>query len=67
MTAATDITFDQIRERAREIWERNHRPDGLDIAFWLLAERELKAEAARAVAAPTESGTDDGPDRRGGS
>lgn len=66
MTAATEITFDQIRERAQEIWERNHRPDGLDIAFWLLAERELKAEAARA-AAPTESGTDDGPDRRGGS
>ena len=39
-----DITFEQIRNRAYELWERNHRPDGLEIQFWLLAERELRAE-----------------------
>lgn len=41
------ITFDQIRERAYELWERNHRPEGLEIEFWLIAERELRAERDR--------------------
>jgi hypothetical protein len=41
------ITFDQIRERAYELWERNHRPEGLEIEFWLIAERELRAERER--------------------
>ncbi len=41
------ITFEQIRERAYELWERNHRPEGLQIEFWLLAERELRAERER--------------------
>ncbi len=44
---ADAITFEQIRERAYELWERNHRPDGFEIQFWLLAERELKAERER--------------------
>ena len=43
MTDKTAITFEQIRERAYELWERNHRPDGLEIQFWLAAERELRA------------------------
>ncbi|WP_310354152.1 DUF2934 domain-containing protein [Methylobacterium sp. BE186] len=50
MEALTDkaaIPFDQIRERAYEIWERNHRPAGFEIEFWLLAERELRAERER--------------------
>lgn len=38
------IPFDAIRERAHEIWERNHRPEGMEVEFWLVAERELKAE-----------------------
>ena len=46
MTLTNDITFERIRERAFELWDRNHRPEGLDIRFWLLAERELRAEAA---------------------
>lgn len=50
MTPTTAITFEQIRERAYELWDRNHRPAGLDIQFWLLAERELKAGAAQATA-----------------
>jgi Protein of unknown function (DUF2934) len=35
-------TEDQIRQRAHEIWERNHRPDGRDDEFWYQAERELQ-------------------------
>jgi Protein of unknown function (DUF2934) len=35
-------TEDQIRQRAQEIWERNHRPDGRDDEFWYQAERELQ-------------------------
>lgn len=46
------ITFEQIRERAYELWERNHRPDGFEIQFWLLAERELKAERERRRGGP---------------
>ena len=33
---------DQIRKRAQEIWEENHRPDGRDDEFWHQAERELQ-------------------------
>ncbi|WP_091718142.1 DUF2934 domain-containing protein [Methylobacterium phyllostachyos] len=41
------ITFERIRERAYELWERNHRPEGFEIEFWLLAERELRKERER--------------------
>jgi hypothetical protein len=34
-------TEEQIRQRAQEIWEENHRPDGRDEEFWLQAEKEL--------------------------
>ena len=44
-------TFQQIRERAYELWERNHQPDGFEIQFWLLAERELRVERRRASGA----------------
>ena len=47
MTDKTAITFEQIRERAYELWERNHRPEGFEIEFWLLAERELRKERER--------------------
>ena len=33
---------DKIRKRAREIWEKNSRPVGRDIEFWLQAEREFR-------------------------
>ncbi|TNC13697.1 DUF2934 domain-containing protein [Methylobacterium terricola] len=39
-----EIPLAAIRARAYDIWERNHRPDGFEIQFWLLAERELRAE-----------------------
>jgi len=50
MDSTAEITFEQIRERAYELWERNHRPEGFEIEFWLLAERELKAERIRGSA-----------------
>jgi hypothetical protein len=34
-------TEEQIRHRAQEIWEQNHRPDGRDEEFWHQAEKEL--------------------------
>lgn len=42
--AERPITPDEIRQRAYELWERTHRPEGLEIEFWLLAQRELRAE-----------------------
>ena len=45
------IPFGEIRERAYELWERNHRPEGFEIEFWLLAERELRKERNRRNAA----------------
>ena len=44
MPTDREISFEQIRERAYELWERNHRPEGFEIEFWLLAERELRSE-----------------------
>lgn len=50
MEPPPDITFEQIRERAYDLWERNHRPYGFEVEFWLLAERELKVERSRSLA-----------------
>ena len=38
----------QIRQRAREIWEDNGRPPGRDLEFWLQAEREFREAEALA-------------------
>ncbi|MCC0807786.1 DUF2934 domain-containing protein [Methylobacterium sp. W2] len=54
---AAGPTFDQIRRRAYELWERNHQPMGFEIEFWLMAEKELRAERDRAAKAEaTEAG-----------
>lgn len=42
--AAPAPSFEEIRERAYDLWDRNHRPIGCELEFWLIAERELKAE-----------------------
>ena len=47
MDRSDRISLDEIRERAYELWERHHRPEGFEIEFWLLAERELRAERRR--------------------
>jgi hypothetical protein len=39
-------TIEQIRQRAQEIWEENHRPVGRDDEFWYQAERELSQDVA---------------------
>jgi hypothetical protein len=36
---------DEIRKRAREIWEKEGRPEGRDIAHWEQAKAELEGEA----------------------
>ncbi|GJE13236.1 DUF2934 domain-containing protein [Methylobacterium longum] len=38
------LSIEEIRERAYDLWDRNHRPDGYELEFWLMAERELTAE-----------------------
>ena len=43
-TAEPVIRHDAIRERAYDLWDRHHRPVGYDLHFWVMAERELKAE-----------------------
>ena len=53
------ITFEHIRERAYELWERNHKPEGFEIEFWLLAERELRNERERRKQAEPRSGDPD--------
>jgi Protein of unknown function (DUF2934) len=40
-TTMAKPTEEQIRIRAHELWEQNHRPDGRDDEFWHQAEREL--------------------------
>ncbi|WFU19957.1 DUF2934 domain-containing protein [Bradyrhizobium sp. CB3481] len=34
-------TQDEIRARARELWEQNGCPEGRDLEFWLRAETEI--------------------------
>lgn len=53
------IPHDAIRERAYDLWDRHHRPEGYELEFWLMAERELRAER-RAKTQPA-TGADDPP------
>lgn len=42
---ATRRSKEEIRARARDIWEQHGRPTGRDVEFWLQAEAELKERA----------------------
>ena len=44
---AAKRSTDEIRARAREIWEQHGRPPGRDVEFWLQAEAELKKPGKR--------------------
>ena len=33
------ISQDEIRDRAYDLWDRNHRPEGYELKFWFMAER----------------------------
>lgn len=46
MGTGREITFEEIRERAYEPWDRNHQPAGVEVWFWLLAEPELNSGQA---------------------
>jgi hypothetical protein len=39
------VTHEEISKRAREIWEREGRPEGRDKEHWLQAEAELRNES----------------------
>jgi hypothetical protein len=41
------IAHEQISKRAREIWEREGRPEGRDKEHWLQAEAELHEESSK--------------------
>ena len=62
-----DLTKEQIRARALELWEQRGRPAGYDLEFWLQAERELKGEGAAQGISPNaenakSGGGSDGPE-----
>ena len=42
--AETMIPHDALRERAYDLWDWNHRPNDYELEFWLMAERQRKAE-----------------------
>jgi hypothetical protein len=67
------ISDDEIRERAHGIWERHHRPEGFEMQFWFMAQRELMAErragigpdTSKAQPIPAEEVTDPNPEQIG--
>lgn len=50
---AGSISDEEIRERAYDIWERHHRPEGFEMQFWFLAKRELMSERETRIASDT--------------
>jgi hypothetical protein len=44
------ITHEEISKRAREIWDREGRPEGRDKEHWLQAETELSQESLQTQA-----------------
>jgi hypothetical protein len=44
----------EIERRAYLFWEREGRPEGMALAHWLHAEREVEAQGNSQPAAPTE-------------
>jgi hypothetical protein len=46
------MTQQDIGARAYELWEKEGRPDGRDLAHWLEAERFLQQQMRAPAAAP---------------
>ncbi len=69
LTPNTNVTEDEIRQRAFALWEQRGRPEGHDAEFWTQAERELTLGAnlngttANASSGRSGSGSD-GPHRK---
>ena len=60
---------DEIRKRAREIWESEGRPEGRDIAHWEQAKAELESkflasDGGEGQSLPTSSGARDVPKKK---
>jgi Protein of unknown function (DUF2934) len=47
------IKHEEISKRAREIWEREGRPEGRDKEHWLQAEAELRLESEKGQTQPS--------------
>ncbi|MCJ2035297.1 DUF2934 domain-containing protein [Methylobacterium sp. J-068] len=62
MLSSETITFHEIRERAYDLWERHHRPEGFSIELWLMAERELRAQREGRADRNPETGRPPDPD-----
>lgn len=41
------ITYQQISQRAYEIWEREGKPEGREQEHWLQAEHELRSQGLK--------------------
>lgn len=58
------MTHQDIGTRAYELWEKEGRPDGRDVAHWLEAERTLQQQATVPAAAPRRDGRHKGSRQR---
>ena len=47
MFVSMTITYDQIAQRAYEIWDKEGRPDGKAREHWLRAEEELRKQGLK--------------------
>jgi hypothetical protein len=54
------ITYEQIAERAYQIWEREGKPKGRDQEHWTRAEDELRKEGIKKQRGRKVSSTDSG-------
>jgi hypothetical protein len=46
MEPSVNVTQDQVRRRAFELWEQHGRREGYEAEYWFQAERELSGEAS---------------------
>jgi len=58
-TTQASPSHDQIAKRARELWERQGRPQGQDLQHWLDAERQLRGQAKPTGAPPGKHSVDE--------
>ncbi|MFO0897708.1 MAG: DUF2934 domain-containing protein [Pirellulales bacterium] len=49
------VNPDDVRLRAYCLWEKHGRPEGREVYFWAMAERELRGEASATLASPPAS------------
>lgn len=57
MVSSGQIDVDRIRQRARELWEQDGRPEGRDTHYWFKAEAELKQQDQSGLDSPLAGGS----------